>query len=162
MSPALRKLLIEAVAINSKAWVSEDEKDLRIPPERWQWKEGNQTEISLMSWLSRLGIDINLERVKYPIEKSCPFDSIKKQSSVIIALEFITQSDAALHAMHPTLTHTGIPHPSQVTTLSSPSPPPPPPTHPPPPTKSSPPSPAWACPPFRSRPPWSARSSQRW
>ena len=99
VSPELTKLLIEAVAINSKAWVSEDEKDASVPPERWQWKEGNQTEVSLMSWLSRLDIDINLERVKYPIEKSCPFDSIKKHSSILIALEFVTQPDTQLHAM---------------------------------------------------------------
>ena len=96
ISPAMRKLLIEAVAINSKAWVSDDEKDKSTPPERWAWKDGNQTEISLMSWLSRYDIDINLERVKYPIEKSCPFDSIKKQSSVIIALEFIQATNAAV------------------------------------------------------------------
>ena len=47
-----------------------------------------------MGWLSRYGVDINLERVKYPIEKSCPFDSVQKQSSVIVSLDFIDNSNA--------------------------------------------------------------------
>ena len=96
LTPAVRKLLIEAVAINSKAWVAEEEKDPAVPAERWSWKEGNQTEVSLMAWLTRYDIDINLERVKYPIEKSCPFDSIQKQSSVIVSREFIQQTDQLL------------------------------------------------------------------
>ena len=99
LQPAVRKLLIEAVAINSKAWVSDDEKLSGVAPEKWAWKEGNQTEISLMSWLSRYDVDINLERVKYPVEKSCPFDSIKKQSSVIISLDFIQRSGSSEHAL---------------------------------------------------------------
>ena len=96
LTPAVRKLLIEAVAINSKAWVAEEEKDASLPAERWAWKEGNQTEVSLMAWLTRYDVDINLERVKYPIEKSCPFDSISKQSSVIVSRDFIQQTDTQL------------------------------------------------------------------
>ena len=122
LTPAIRKLLIEAVAINSKAWVSDDEKDNSVPPERWAWKEGNQTEISLMSWLTRYDIDINLERVKYPIEKSCPFDSIKKQSSVIINLDFIQRSNEQLLATAATsLPLSQQQHESQVTLTAGPS-----------------------------------------
>ena len=115
LHPAIRKLLIEAVAINSKAWVSDDEKLEGVPAEKWAWKEGNQTEISLMSWLSRYGIDINLERVKYPIEKSCPFDSIKKQSSVIVNLDFIQRSSEQLYVASANTSFPLNQHESQVT-----------------------------------------------
>ena len=121
LQPSLRKLLIEAVAINSKAWVSDDEKYDSVPPEKWAWKEGNQTEISLMSWLSRYDIDINLERVKYPIEKSCPFDSIKKQSSVIVNLDFIQRSNEQLYLATATTSFPLNQHESQVTLTAGPS-----------------------------------------
>jgi Ca2+-transporting ATPase len=93
ISEPMRRLLIEGVVINSKAWISDEDRlkglNDKKAPELWDWKEGNQTEVSLMGWLVRYSIDISMERARYPVEKAYPFDSIKKQSSVIISLDYV-------------------------------------------------------------------------
>lgn len=85
LNPIVKKLLIEGVVVNSKAWIDEPDMKAGVQPELWLWRDGNQTEVALMSWLTRYDIDISGERSKYPVEKSYPFDSIKKQSSVILS-----------------------------------------------------------------------------
>jgi Ca2+-transporting ATPase len=96
----MRRLLIEGVVINSKAWISDEDRLKGIKekkaPELWDWKEGNQTEVSLMGWLQRYSIDVSMERARYPVEKAYPFDSIKKQSSVIISLDFLQPTTEAI------------------------------------------------------------------
>ena len=97
LTAPVRKFLIESLCVNSRAYITEeDEREQRakdIAPELWLWREGNQTEISLMAFLTRLEIPITTERNKYVVTKSYPFDSIKKQSSVVIALEVINSPD---------------------------------------------------------------------
>lgn len=85
VSELLKTLLIEAVVVNSKAWVHAAQIDHSQPPETWPWSDGNQTEVSLLSWLvGHYKVGISEERERYPVDKSIPFDSRQKQSVVII------------------------------------------------------------------------------
>lgn len=47
------------------------------------WK-GNQTEIALLEWLVKFQISVPEERARHTVQKNYPFDSIKKNSSVIL------------------------------------------------------------------------------
>lgn len=87
IAPHMRKLLIGGLVINSKAYCEQEDMEPTKDPELWPWKEGNQTEIGLLSWLVRYNIDINGERERAIVEKSYPFDSVKKRSSVILHKE---------------------------------------------------------------------------
>jgi len=85
LSPEVFDALVSAIAVNSKVWIDDIDKDKKSAPERWKWKDGNQTEISLVSWLTRVyDIDVQAKRAEAKVIKAFPFDSIKKCSSVIV------------------------------------------------------------------------------
>lgn len=52
----------------------------------WRWKDGNQTEVALLSWLISYGFDVNASRLKHAsqLKATESFDSIKKYSSIIL------------------------------------------------------------------------------
>ena len=76
-------LMTEAVIINSKAWHSSPSSSSSSSSTKVEWKDGNQTEISLLQFLSQYHLNISL-RENYPVEKSVPFDSVQKKSEIII------------------------------------------------------------------------------
>jgi len=80
----MKKLLIDGVVLNSKANCNQDAADQNAPPETWSWKQGNQTECALMAWIVRYNVHLEQVREASPPIKSYPFDSVKKQSSVIV------------------------------------------------------------------------------
>lgn len=84
----LRDLLVQSVVVNSKSWIDEAERKKEAEPdepEAWTcWKDGNQTEISILAFCLRMGLDLERERSVFPVMKSFPFDSANKQSSVIL------------------------------------------------------------------------------
>jgi magnesium-transporting ATPase (P-type) len=102
ITPGIKELLIEGIVINSKSFIdtSKPESTQDPVPERWPWRDGNQTDQSLMAWLSGYNtcrkltadtaewtldwLDINVERPKHLIEKNYAFDSKAKRSSIII------------------------------------------------------------------------------
>jgi calcium-translocating P-type ATPase len=102
ITPLIKELLIEGVVINSKSFIDTSKPDsTKDPvPEKWPWRDGNQTDQSLMAWLSGYNtkkvinsetaewtldwLDVNLERPKHLIEKNFAFDSKAKRSSIII------------------------------------------------------------------------------
>lgn len=92
MSEYVRHYLIHSIVINSKSWIDtevggtqEDLEKAGQQPEDWAWREGNQTEIALLSFCTKYNVNVTKERSKYPVERSFPFDSTNKQSSILIS-----------------------------------------------------------------------------
>jgi len=105
-SAHLKHILTEGILLNSQAWVSREDEDKSVPPEDWNWKEGNATETALMSLLVKSDMDLRGQRDLYQkykaVAKVFPFDSVQKRSSVIVdqtAAELIkNNAPAPLHA----------------------------------------------------------------
>jgi Ca2+-transporting ATPase len=78
-------LLEHCIILNSAAWIEDQLVLLSVPPQDWKWKDGNQTEVALLSWLICYGIDVNAVRLKHSPQRKLtePFDSIKKYSSIV-------------------------------------------------------------------------------
>lgn len=70
-------LLVEGILCNSKAKLDADEHGNPA------WV-GQQTEIALCKWVVKYKVSIEEERKKYIIHKNYPFDSVKKNSSIIV------------------------------------------------------------------------------
>ncbi len=98
-APLLNSTLIDGVLMNSQAWVAQQDENRSLQPEEWHWREGNATEVALMSMLVRADVDIRGLRQMYT-ENKCvfkvfPFDSVQKRSSVIINLNAVDAIKAA-------------------------------------------------------------------
>jgi Ca2+-transporting ATPase len=80
------RLLEQSIILNSAAWIEDEHVQLSVPPQDWPWRDGNQTEVALLSWLISYGFDVNASRLKYaPLLKATEsFDSIKKYSSIVL------------------------------------------------------------------------------
>lgn len=81
---AVQTEVLLASVVNSKTFVLQNEMDFSKDPSLWPWKEGNQTEVGICAWVSKAKIDIIKVRDQYEVEKSFPFDSSKKRSSIIV------------------------------------------------------------------------------
>jgi len=69
-----------SVAPNQQA-VTLEMAEKKEPVKVWT---GNQTEIALLEWLSKYHVNVPVERRHRPVYKNYPFDSMKKNSSVIL------------------------------------------------------------------------------
>jgi len=94
LSENTMELLMGALVVNSQAFLTADDllANERADPEdrkEWEdmsWKEGNQTEVGLLSWIMRFNVNLAKEKSERVFEKMYPFDSNKKRSSVILNL----------------------------------------------------------------------------
>ena len=49
--------------------------------------KGSKTDIALLEFITRCGIDVEEQRIKYPSSMKFPFSSTRKRMSTIIELE---------------------------------------------------------------------------
>lgn len=80
------RFLEQSIILNSAAWIEDENVNLSVHPSDWKWKDGNQTEISMLAWLIGYGFDVNECRMRNApfIRASEPFDSLKKYSTIIM------------------------------------------------------------------------------
>ena len=86
LEPITLRLLEQSIILNSAAWIEDEHVVMNLPPQDWKWKDGNQTEVALLSWLISYGFDVNASRLRHaPLLKATEsFDSIKKYSSIVL------------------------------------------------------------------------------
>eukprot|EP01006_Ploeotia_vitrea_P037291 TRINITY_DN66112_c9_g7_i1.p1 TRINITY_DN66112_c9_g7~~TRINITY_DN66112_c9_g7_i1.p1 ORF type:complete len:996 (+),score=611.06 TRINITY_DN66112_c9_g7_i1:224-3211(+) len=86
----LREEVIRAVIVNSQAGEEHNEE---TGQKTWV---GSQTELALIRWLIKFGIDYEVERRRpeHEVQKNYPFDSKKKNSSIILKAPASAQGGA--------------------------------------------------------------------
>jgi len=86
LTPLTLRLLEQSIILNSAAWIEDEHVQLSVPPQDWKWKDGNQTEVAMLSWLIGYGFDVNASRSRHApqLKATESFDSIKKYSSIVL------------------------------------------------------------------------------